>query len=655
MRPFLVLILVLAALAALLFGVLSFLKEAPPKPADVVPTVSQNSEPAGSGSTPSLEGVPRQAEDRSASPVDPEDSRTTATGDGRSYQYENTLNGVVQNPQGQPLAGCDVALSTYVELIFVGDPIDTTQDRSTRTNADGRFAFTNLEPRDSYKLTVKHKDFTLKEIQSIPVGEKGEFEEPPILLSNGATMQGYVKDDAGNNVDGATLVLDGLVYQGASYAPPDRMVVNTDVRGWYTFTNVPPGQRTVAVTAPGYGMVTLQSLVFTKDEVVAKDFKLSVGEMIRGRVVCQGQGIPDATVQAFSLANTNAISRGQTTTDASGEFTLESLAPGEYNLLAGARGYRSEGNVTRQRTGSDNVIIEVTKEADVCGRVIDNASGSPLSSFTCRLRVNNGPGVATSVTEFTGTFNDPRGEFCLTGIPAGSYVIEASAPGYAPTFSAPVNVNRGQAPSGNVVRLTKGGSISGRVVDAAGKPVSRARITTHDKDWSDDAFSQMLGSSFPSNVTQVDVRCGDDGRFLLKGMTPEIYQLNVRAPGFTRWIRTDVLVAEGEETNLGDIRLAAGGTIRGVLFDAAGRPLVGGSIQVVCDDGREGIGYSTKSGSDGKFQILNVSPGQYQISAARLNSADGTPFDRFLDSKNSRKALTVTDGTTQVVELTLSP
>lgn len=655
MRPFLVLLLVLAALAALLFAVLSFLKEAPPPQVDPVPTITQNPEPTGSDSTPPLEGVPRDPDDRSITPIDSEESRTSATSNGQSYQYENSLTGIVTNPEGRTLAGCEVAISTYVELIFVGDPIDTSQDRATRTDAQGRFTFTNVEPRDKYKLTVKHKDYKFTELESIPVGEKGAFEEPPIMLTNGATLQGYVKDRAGNNVDAATLVLDGLVYQGASYAPPDRMVANTDIRGWYTFANVPPGQRTLSVTASGYGMATLNSLVFTKDEVVPRDFTLDIGEMIRGRVVCQGQGIPGATVQAFSLANTSAISRGQTTTDATGEFTLENLAPGEYNLLAGARGYRSEGNVTRQRTGSDNVIIEVSKEADVCGRVIENASGAPVTSFTCRLRTHNGPGIATSLTEFSGSFNDPRGEFCLGGIPAGSYVIEASAPGFAPTFSAPVIVNRGQAPSGNVVRLTKGGSISGRIVDASGKPVARARITTHDKDWSDDSFSQMLGSAFPSNVTQVDVRCGEDGRFSLRGMTPEIYQMNIRAPGFTRWVRTDILVAEGEDSNLGDIRLATGGTIRGTLFDAAGRPLVGGSIQVVCDDGREGVGYSTKSGSDGKFLIMNVSPGQYQISASRMTGPEGTPFDRFLDAKNSRKSLTVSDGSTSVVDLALSP
>jgi uncharacterized GH25 family protein len=282
---------------------------------------------------------------RTDSPAD-SSIRATATNDGQNYQYENTLTGVVVAPDGRPLAGCEVGVSTYVELIFVGDPIDTSQDRSTRTDAQGRFTFTNLEPRDKYKLAVKHKDFRLEERESIPVGEKGVFEEPPIALTTGATLQGYVKDDAGNNVDGATLVLDGLVYQGASYAPPDRMVATTDVRGWYTFTNVPPGQRQVSVTAPGYGMVTLNSLVFAKDEVIPKDFKLAIGEMIRGRVMSQGKGIGEATVQAFSLANTSQISRGQTVTDATGMFTLENLAPGEYNLLAGARGYRSEGNVT---------------------------------------------------------------------------------------------------------------------------------------------------------------------------------------------------------------------------------------------------------------------------------------------------------------------
>jgi len=652
MRPLLVLLLVLAALAALIFGVLSFLGDPPPKQPEPVPTTTRKTEPAGTN--PSLlEGVPSEV-DRSVTTTEPEGDRTSATTEAGSFQYENSLTGVVLNPEGQPVAACEVGLTTYVELVFVGEPVDTTQDRATRTDGEGRFVFTHLEPRQSYRLSFKHKDYAFKEIESVPVGETGVSEEPPVRLSSGAVLQGYVKDEGGNNVDGATLVLDGLVYQGAPYDPPDRMITKTDNRGWYEFKNVSPGQRMLSLTAPGYGTVSLNSLVFTKDEVVSKDFTLQIGEMIRGRVVHLGQGVPDARVQAFSIANTSGISRGEAMTDAMGEFTLENLTPGEYNVLAGAKGYRS-GHTPRQKTGSDNVIIELAKNADVCGRVIDGQSGAPVASFTCRLRTNNGPGVATSLTEYVENFNDPSGEFCMTGIPQGSFVIEASAPGFAPSFSAPVTVTVGQNPPPSTVRLTKGGTISGRIVDGAGKPVARARITTHDKEWMDDDFNKMLGDSYPSDVTQVDVRCGEDGRFSLKGMRPEVYQMNIRAPGFTRWVRTDIVVSEGQVTDLGDIKLASGGTIRGTLLDAAGLPLVGGSIHVVADDGREGIGYTTKSGAGGKFLIMNVSPGQYVISAARMIEPDGTPFDRFQDTKNSQKSLTVVDGTTNTVELALSP
>ena len=47
----------------------------------------------------------------------------------------------------QPLPGVEVFLSTAYELVFVGDKIDTSQDRTVRTDAKGRFSMKNLEPR----------------------------------------------------------------------------------------------------------------------------------------------------------------------------------------------------------------------------------------------------------------------------------------------------------------------------------------------------------------------------------------------------------------------------------------------------------------------------------------------------------------------------
>lgn len=54
---------------------------------------------------------------------------------------------------------------------------------------------------------------------------------------------------------------------------------------------------------------------------------------------------------------------------------------------------------------------------------------------------------------------------------------------------------------------------------------------------------------------------------------------------------------------------AASGTIRGTLVDANGQPLVGYKIQVV--DTKGTIFESGLTGADGKYEIVDLPPGQY--------------------------------------------
>jgi hypothetical protein len=164
----------------------------------------------------------------------------------------------------------------------------------------------------------------------------------------------------------------------------------------------------------------------------------------------------------------------------------------------------------------------------------------------------------------------------------------------------------------------------------------------------------MLGNSFPTNVTQVDVRAGDDGRFLLTGLTPETYQMHIRAAGFTRYIQNDITVSDGRETKLGDVRLSHGGSLRGTLFDPSGKPLPGGAINVGADDGRP-YSYATKTGEGGKFLITNIAPGRYLVTAMRTGNGEGNPIENLNDRANTQKAVTITDEGTAVIELTLGP
>lgn len=657
MRPILVLALVIVAIAALIFGVMRLLPETPTATDPTTTATSRTTnEPAKSPiSVSPLDGGGQETPDRTVQA--PSDTTGARKLDPSAISgFDNVFSGLVRNPQGQPVSGAEVTISTAntSNLFFVNEKFDTSKDMTQRTDGEGRFAFRNVEPRERYRITVKHPEYTRYEDTSIPVGDAGTFTEPPITLTQGATLAGTIRDEGGNAVNDATIHLDGMIYQGSIYVPPDRMIAKSDREGRFTIVNVPKGQRIMTVMAQGYGTITVNGLVFDREETVTRDVTLKVGEMICGRVVDDaGQGIPEARITAIGFSSTQQSARGDAVADAKGDFCLENLTPGPYNVMAVAKGFRAERN-QRVETGTNNVTLEMIREPNVSGQVVDAQTNAPVTAFTVRMRFFYGPGLPTAPSEISQTFNSPTGEFTIEGVPQAEWVIEGQAPGYAPSFSNNFTLANGKSVSGIVVRMTQGGSITGRVVDAAGKPIARARITTHDKEWVDDDFAMILGSEYPTNITAAEVRSNDDGTFTLSNLQPEQYQVQIQAVGCTRWSRNDIVVREGAPTKLEDITLARGGTLRGTVFDPAGKALPGATVTLAAVDGLVAERYTTKSGDDGKFLITNITPRTYMLSASRTGALGGNPFDQVIDTKNSEKRVTITEERTTVQDLTLS-
>jgi uncharacterized GH25 family protein len=656
MRPILVLALVIVAIAALIFGVMRLLPESPTATETPATTTAAGSvEPAKpplSGS--SLDGGGEGGERAVQAPVAPSASRKLDPS--AIVGYDNVFSGLVRNPQGRGVGGAEVTISTAntSNLFFVNEKFDTSKDVTQRTDSEGRFSFRNVEPRDRYRITIKHPEYTRYEDTSIPIGDSGTFQEPPITLTQGATLAGTVRDEGGNAVNDATIHLDGMIFQGSTYVPPDRMTGKTDREGRFTMVNVPKGQRIMTVMAQGYGTITINGLVFDREEALTRDVTLKVGEMICGRVVDdQGQGVVEARVTALGFSSTQQSARGDAVTDAKGDFCLENLTPGPYNVMAVAKGFRAERN-TRVETGTSNVTLEMVREPNVSGQVVDAATNAPVTAFTVRLRFYYGPGLPTAPSDISQSFNSPTGEFTLEGVSQSEWVVEGQAPGYSPSFSNNFTLSGGKSVTGITVRMTQGGSITGRVVDATGKPIARARVTTHDKEWVDDDFAQILGSEYPTNITAAEVRSGEDGTFTITNLAPEIYQVQIQAVGCTRWSRADIVVREGAATKLEDITLPRGGTLRGTVFDPAGKPLAGAQITLGAVDGVAPERYSTKSGDDGKFLITNITPRTYMLSASRAGALGANPFEQVIDTKNSEKRVVISEERTTVQDLTLS-
>jgi hypothetical protein len=100
--------------------------------------------------------------------------------------------------------------------------------------------------------------------------------------------------------------------------------------------------------------------------------------------------------------------------------------------------------------------------------------------------------------------------------------------------------------------------------------------------------------------------------------------------------------------------MSRGGTLRGKLRDAAGKPVVGGKVSLrPAPNSGLMVYYDAKSGVDGQFVFANVQPGSYTLSGARPGGGDANPLEVIQDVKSSQKPVTVSDNENTVLDLQL--
>lgn len=113
-------------------------------------------------------------------------------------------------------------------------------------------------------------------------------------------------------------------------------------------------------------------------------------------------------------------------------------------------------------------------------------------------------------------------------------------------------------------------TITGRVVDVAGRPVSKTRVAVQSVLWGREG------------AAEVTTQTGLDGRFQLRIEDSGSVQLSLEPPAETDLIPQDVMVRvrRGGEIDLGDTPLASGGRVEGRVDSSRGGPLVGVTIRL---------------------------------------------------------------------------
>jgi len=340
---------------------------------------------------------------------------------------------------------------------------------------------------------------------------------------------------------------------------------------------------------------------------------------IRGKVV-DGSGAPAAkvTVQAFGPG-----SGEKATSDAAGMFAFEGLPPGRWRLSGASERYIADGRaiVPLAKTDVDGVVVRVRGGLEIVGYV------EPRE--LCDVDVVQA---------------DASDEFArhdtMTTTPDGSFHFTPFAPGKATLSARCPNGDEGNADivvatSGgdSVIRVTPGGSIEGRVIDAAGKPVAGVMITA-----SPDGETTIFDGGVVSSGFKAISSAG--GEFEIHGLGAGSYRLAALARGIPMKPKKAVKLALAPAQHATGVEVIVErptGTIRGTVTGPDGAAISDAWILVrqtlfdqmaalrATDDdspNRVMVRGGPAEGSEsppvlsdghGHFEVTNLLPGKYQV------------------------------------------
>lgn len=164
--------------------------------------------------------------------------------------------------------------------------------------------------------------------------------------------------------------------------------------------------------------------------------------------------------------------------------------------------------------------------AMIVGRVIDAASGAPVPGVTVSL-VGRIGGV-----EPPKLMTDPQGRFIYRNLPAGSYELMTTKPGYINGAhgrrrhdgpSRPVQLSQGERATDVTILIWRPGTITGAIVDEAGEPMVGVTVR---------AFRRTLVNGRPVLESNGLSQGTDDrGVYRLANLQPGDYVVAVPAAG----------------------------------------------------------------------------------------------------------------------------
>jgi protocatechuate 3,4-dioxygenase beta subunit len=151
------------------------------------------------------------------------------------------------------------------------------------------------------------------------------------------------------------------------------------------------------------------------------------------------------------------------------------------------------------------------------------------------------------------------------------------------------------------------------VEDATGRPAEEATLTA---EWAGEAVAAAGAFGMAEE---------GEGRFVLRDLAAGRYVVQAQAAGKGEASMSGVRVVAGKRTEVGTLRLAAGGTVRGTVVDADGQGVPEASVVAERDLNMQSGDLVDQTGSSGAFEIRGVPAGRVSVMASHPAYASPKP------------------------------
>jgi protocatechuate 3,4-dioxygenase beta subunit len=530
-----------------------------------------------------------------------------------ALRREAMISGTVVDEQGRPVAGAHVAIPRD----FGGGRRMRVMNRAsfapveTDAGPDGAFSLRRLAPSSSLTVQASKAGFAPARRTGIRLKTGEAVRGVSLVLRRGVEGQGTVVDAEGHPVAGADVRAArmekgrrgfAMILAGAPREKPDAV---SDAKGVFRLAGLEAGRYRVTAEKEGLVQKTPVTLDVADDaENRVAPIVLEAGAAVAGIVRnTRGEPIPGADVDVA----TEGGGPGEVTTDAAGKFRVAGLSAGKSVMIfASANGFGlKQANATPP---AEDISIVLDTTGTVRGRVVDADSNSAILDFSLSRSESRASGGQAVMGFYMGdeprSFHSEDGSFELSGVPAGRWSIRAEAPGYRPAEVSAIEIGAAETKEGVVLSLKRGGTVSGRVLDAArGSAVPNASLS-----WRTGAPVFGFGGR-GQRQTATDA----DGRFTFDALPEGKITLDASHPDY---MEASVEV-EPDRQNSVDIALGPGASISGSVVGSDGRTPMGGARVSLDTQGEGGRMGSESTGADGSGAFLfdHLRAGRYQLVA----------------------------------------